>query len=145
MKKILYILIVAISFSCSEDENFDAENIADIEAYLLENNLNAQKTGSDLYYIISNSGNGNSPTFNSTVTVGYNGYFLDGTSFDSSESATFNLQQVVPGFSEGIRLLKPGGSGTFILPSKIAYGTRGSGTIQPGDIIVFDITLQRIN
>ncbi|WP_299013206.1 FKBP-type peptidyl-prolyl cis-trans isomerase [uncultured Polaribacter sp.] len=145
MKKILFILVLAISFSCSEEDNTDAENIAEIEAYLLENNLEAKKTATDLYYIISNSGSGNSPTFNSTVTVAYKGYFLNGTTFDGSDEATFSLQRLVPGFSEAVTLLKPGGSGTFILPSKIAYGSRGSGSIQPGDVIAFDITLQSIN
>lgn len=146
MKKLLFIFLLAISFSCTEeDTDFNAANIEEIEAYLLENNLEARKTASDLYYIIDNSGSGNAPSFSSNVTVAYNGYFLNGTTFDASDNASFNLQGVVPGFSEAVRLLKTGGSGTFILPSKIAYGNRGSRSIKPGDVIAFDITLKSIN
>lgn len=146
MKKLLFVLLLMVSVSCSEDNvDFNAENIVEIEAYILENNLDFRKTSSDLYYIISNAGNGNSPSFNSNVTISYKGYFLNGEVFDSSDNATFNLQGVIPGFSEGVRLLKPGGSGTFILPSKIGYGTRGSGSIKAGDVIAFDISLKTIN
>jgi FKBP-type peptidyl-prolyl cis-trans isomerase len=53
---------------------------------------------------------------------------------------------VVQGFGEAVRLLKPGGSGTFILPSKLGYGNTGSGnSIKGGDVIIFDINLIRIN
>lgn len=146
MKKLLFAVLLVVSFSCSEDNiDFNAENIAEIEAYIVENNLEARKTSSDLYYIIANAGNGDSPSFNSNVTIAYKGYFLNGEVFDSSDNATFNLQGVIPGFSEGVRLLKPGGSGTFILPSKIGYGTRGAGSIKAGDVIAFDITLKSIN
>jgi FKBP-type peptidyl-prolyl cis-trans isomerase FkpA len=146
MKKILLILVLAISFSCSDEEtDYAAQNEIDIQEYIIENNLNVQKTASGLYYIIHSSGTGLLPIFNSNVTLGYKGYFLNGSIFDQSNSATFNVNQVVPGFGEAVQLLKPGGSGTFILPSILGYGNTGSRNISPGDVIIFDINLISIN
>lgn len=146
MKKILFVFILAISFSCSkEEEDYTAQNEMDIQAYITENNLSVQKTASGLYYIINSSGSGISPTFNSSVTLGYKGYFLNGATFDQSSSATFNVSRVVSGFGEAVQLLKPGGSGTFILPSRLGYGNSGSGNIKAGDVIVFDINLISVN
>ena len=149
MRKLLLLFIVAVGFSCSDDELIDytAQNEADIQAYLTENNINAEKTLSGLYYVIHSEGNGESPNFNSSVTLGYKGYFLNGTTFDSSTNATFGVNQVVPGFGEALTLLKASGSGTFILPSRLGYGNSGTrtGTIKGGDVIVFDINLISIN
>lgn len=146
MKKILLLFISILFFSCSDDEmNYDAQNETDIQAYLTTNNLTAQKTASGLYYIISNLGTGDFPTSSSNVTLGYKGYFLDGKVFDQSASATFNLSGVVPGFREGVKLLKKGGSGAFILPSRLGYGNNGSGSIPGGAVIIFDIDLIQIN
>tara|TARA_R110002049_G_scaffold70344_1_gene181739 strand:- start:65 stop:514 length:450 start_codon:yes stop_codon:yes gene_type:complete len=149
MKKLLLLFIVAVGFSCSNDEIIDytAQNEADIQAYLAENKINAKKTLSGLYYVINSEGNGASPNFRSNVTLGYKGYFLNGTTFDQSTNATFNVSGVVPGFGEALTILKTGGSGTFILPSRLGYGNSGSrsGSIRGGDVIVFDINLISIN
>ncbi|WP_439130291.1 FKBP-type peptidyl-prolyl cis-trans isomerase [Polaribacter sp.] len=147
MKKILLFFILAMSISCSNDEitDYTAQNEADIQAYIKESPLNFKKTTSGLYYAIGATGSGVSPTFNSDVTVGYKGYFLNESIFDQSTEATFNVGGVVPGFGEAVQMLKPGGKGTFILPSNLGYGTRGQGSIKPGDVIVFDINLIRIN
>lgn len=146
MKKILLLFVLALSFSCSDDEmDYTEQNEIDILEYLQDNNLNAQKTSSGLYYIIKSSGVGAFPSANSNVTLGYTGYFLDGKEFDKSTNATFNVRGVVSGFGEGVQLLKPGGSGIFILPSKLGYGNRGSGSISGGEVIIFDIDLISIN
>jgi FKBP-type peptidyl-prolyl cis-trans isomerase FkpA len=146
MKKILLFFVLAISFSCSNDDmDFTEQNEIDIQAYILENNLNVQRTNTGLYYVINTSGNGASPNINSSVTVGYKGYFLNGDVFDQSTDATFNVRGVVPGFGEAVQWLQAGGSGTFILPSRLGYGRGGSGNIGPGDVIVFDINLIRVN
>jgi FKBP-type peptidyl-prolyl cis-trans isomerase FkpA len=146
MKKILLLFVLAVTFSCSDDEmDYTDQNEIDILAYLEDNNLNAQKTSSGLYYIIKSSGVGAFPSANSNVTLGYKGYFLNGEVFDQSTNATFNVRGVVSGFGEAAQLLKPGGSGTFILPSKLGYGNRGSGNISGGEVIIFDINLISIN
>ena len=147
MKKIYLLLFLAISISCSKDDgiNYDIENEAAIQAYLANNNLTAEKTITGLYYIIDSQGSGDFPLPNATVTLGYRGYLLNNVTFDQSANATFPLQAVIPGFSEAVQLLKPGGSGTFILPSRLAYGSSGTSTIGPGDVIVFDINLISID
>ena len=148
MKKILLLFVFALSLSsCSDDEisDYTEQNGTDIQNYLNDNNLSFNKTNTGLYYKITSSGSGISPTFNSNVTLGYKGYFLDGTTFDESSEATFNVGGVVPGFGEAVRLLRTGGSGTFILPSRLGYGNSGSGQIKPGDVIIFDINLISVN
>ncbi len=147
MKKLLFLFIAVISFSCSDDDTIDsiAENEADIQAYISENNLTTQKTASGLHYIIHSVGTGVSPTDNSNVTLAYKGYLLDGSVFDQSTRTSFSLSGLIPGFREGVKLLKRGGSGTFILPSNLGYGNQGSGPIAGGAVIIFDISLISIN
>ena len=148
MKKILLLFVFALSLSsCSDDEitDYTEQNETDIQNYLNDNNFSFNKTNTGLYYKITSSGSGISPTFNSNVTLGYKGYFLDGTTFDESSEAAFNVGGVVPGFGEAVRLLRTGGSGTFILPSRLGYGNSGSGQIKPGDVIIFDINLISVN
>lgn len=147
MKKLFTFLILIILFSCSSDEevNYDKQNEAEILTYLNDNNLTAQKTNSGLYYIISTEGTGDHPSSTSNVTVAYKGYFLDGAIFDQSTNATFNLSNLISGFREGTQLLKEEGSGTFILPANLGYGSQGSGSIPGGSVIIFDIDLTKIN
>ena len=148
MKKILLLFVFALSLSsCSDDEitDYTEQNETDIQNYLNDNNFSFNKTSTGLYFKITSSGSGISPTFNSYVTLGYKGYFLDGTTFDESSEATFNVGSVVPGFGEAVRLLRTGGSGTFILPSRLGYGNSESGQIKPGDVIIFDINLISVN
>ena len=146
MKKIIVLFILAVSFSCSdENTDFSSKNEADIQAYIQESNLSTQKTNSGIYYVINAAGSGNSPFVNSNVTIGYKGYFLDGSVFDQSSNATFNLSGVIPGFAQGVQLLKTGGSGTFIIPSRLGYGNNGSSSIPGGAVLVFDINLISIN
>lgn len=147
MKKLFTFLILIILFSCSNDDkvNYDKQNETEILTYLNDNNLTAQKTNSGLYYIISTEGTGDHPSSTSNVTVAYKGYFLDGDIFDQSTNTTFNLSNLISGFHEGTQLLKEEGSGTFILPASLGYGSQGSGSIPGGSVIIFDIDLTKIN
>lgn len=147
MRKVFLLLLLFINIACSKDDdtNYDIQNDIDIEGYLTKNNLTAEKTITGLYYIIDNEGSGNFPAQDATVTVAYRGYLLNEVTFDQSANATFPLQAVIPGFSEAVQLLKPGGSGTFLLPSRLAYGNSGSGNISPGDVLIFDINLISID
>ena len=81
--------------------------------YLKSKNLTAQSTASGLYYIIDQPGGGGYPTLQSTVTVEYKGYFTNGSVFDQTEAgktATFPLNGVIPGWTEGLQLMKEGGT-----------------------------------
>ena len=89
MKTYLYLIAsVFIFISCSNktDSNFEPETEADIIQYIEDNNLNAIRSNSGLYYVIQNEGSGARPTSTSNVTVDYKGYFLDGVVFDESDS-----------------------------------------------------------
>ncbi|MFK7786016.1 MAG: FKBP-type peptidyl-prolyl cis-trans isomerase [Crocinitomicaceae bacterium] len=114
-----------------------------IQEFISLNNLNAVATGSGLYYVIDDPGNGASCNSNSTVKVAYTGYYTYGGVFDqsSAQGVTFSLQGVIEGWTEGIPYFKEGGSGTLLVPSALAYGTSGNSTIPPNAVLIFDIEL----
>ncbi|MCB0667881.1 MAG: FKBP-type peptidyl-prolyl cis-trans isomerase [Saprospiraceae bacterium] len=122
-----------------------ALDITIIETYLATNNLQAEKTASGLHYIIKEEGTGEHPLPTSRVTVKYKGYFVDGTVFDQTPPAntlTFGLNEVIPGWTEGIPLLKSGGGkGMLLIPSALGYGRPGRGSIPPNKVLLFDVTL----
>ena len=111
----------------------------------------AKVTESGLAYKVINKGNGdNHPTANSTVTVHYTGKLTDGTIFDSSvqrgEPATFPLNRVIPGWTEGVQLMVVGDKFTFIIPSDLAYGPTGipQAGIGPNATLIFEVELLEI-
>ena len=125
------------------------KNIQDIEAYLKSNNLEAQKTESNIYYVVTREGDGTHPTVADEVTVHYKGYFLNGEQFDSSydrgEPTSFPLGRVVRGWQEGIPLFSKGGAGTLFLPSNLGYGSYPPPGIPPNSVLIFDVELMKIN
>lgn len=120
-----------------------AKNEQEIKDYLEKNNLKAEKTDSGLYYIITEEGTGAAATAESNVTVAYKGYFTDGNVFDQSgpEGISFGLNQVIPGWTEGIQKFKEGGKGVLLIPSSIGYGDDTKGPIPGGSVLLFDINL----
>jgi FKBP-type peptidyl-prolyl cis-trans isomerase FkpA len=122
-----------------------------IDSYLQQKQITAQSTESGLRYVINAEGAGSNPTAGQQVTVHYTGTLLDGTKFDSSldrnEPIEFVLGQgqVIPGWDEGIALLKAGGKGTLYIPSSLAYGERGAGgVIPPNAVLMFEVELIKI-
>ena len=111
---------------------------------------NAVKTASGLRYITQTEGTGKMPLATDQVTVHYTGYLLNGTKFDSSvdrgQPATFGLNQVIKGWTEGLQLMKEGGKTKFIIPSELGYGANGAGgVIPPNAWLVFDVELIKVN
>ncbi len=103
-------------------------------------------TSSGLRYEVLKEGTGDHPTATSTVTVHYTGKLPDGTIFDSSmarnEPATFPLNQVIPGWTEGLQLMNKGAQYRFYIPSEMAYGAQGiPGTIPPNTPLIFEVEL----
>ncbi len=125
-----------------------AENKQKGEAFLEENasNEGVQTTDSGLQYIVVEEGSGDMPTETDMVEVKYEGKLIDGTVFDgnmdSDETATFGVNQVIKGWTEGLQLMKEGAKYKFFIPSDLAYGERGSGQrIAPGETLIFDVEL----
>lgn len=105
-----------------------------------------QVTPSGLRYEVLKEGTGAHPAATSTVTVHYTGKLPDGTIFDSSmarnEPATFPLNQVIPGWTEGLQLMNKGAQYRFYIPADMAYGTQGvPGTIPPNTPLIFEVEL----
>lgn len=110
----------------------------------------AKSTASGLRYITEVEGTGPSPLATDQVTVHYSGYLLNGTKFDSSvdrgQPATFGLNQVIRGWTEGLQLMKQGGKTKFIIPPDLGYGPQGAGGIIPPNAwLVFDVELIKVN
>ena len=103
-------------------------------------------TASGLQYRVITEGSGDKPVASSKVKVHYTGKLLDGTVFDSSvqrgEPIDFALNQVIPGWTEGVQLMTPGSKYEFYIPSDLAYGDRGAGNaIPPGAALIFEVEL----
>jgi FKBP-type peptidyl-prolyl cis-trans isomerase FkpA len=147
MKSFLSILLILLFTSCESNDTFEPQTESDIVKYIADNNLNAQRTNSGLYYVITNQGTGTRPTSSaSNVTVVYKGYFLNGTVFDQNSTGyTTGLNQVIPGWTEGIQLFREGGEGILLIPSNLGYGENGGGSIPGGAALVFDIKLLSVN
>ena len=116
----------------------------------LKNFGSATTTGSGLKYIVNLEGTGKSPKATDNVTVHYTGKFLDGKVFDSSvergQPTSFGLNQVIPGWTEGLQLMKEGGKTTFFIPYNLAYGEQGyPGAIPPKSDLIFEVELIKIN
>ncbi|MBO6018333.1 MAG: FKBP-type peptidyl-prolyl cis-trans isomerase [Prevotella sp.] len=121
------------------------------EKYLAEN---AKKEGvittkSGLQYKVLQEGNGKQPTAKDTVKCHYEGFLIDGTVFDSSvqrgEPATFPLQQVIAGWTEGLQLMKEGAKFRFFIPYRLGYGEGGAGaSIPPYATLIFDVELIQV-
>ena len=105
-------------------------------------------TSSGLQYEVLSEGKGEKPKASDIVKVHYTGTLIDGTKFDSSrdrnEPAEFPLDHVIPGWTEGVQLMTVGSKYKFYLPSKLAYGEQGAGTIPPNSVLVFEVELLSI-
>ena len=128
------------------------DNMEEGEAFLAENGARAEvtTTASGLQYEVLTEGEGKSPKATDKVTVHYVGKLLNGTTFDSSvdrgQPATFGLNQVIAGWTEGVQLMKEGSKYRFFIPSNLAYGERGAGNdIGPGATLIFEVELFQIN
>lgn len=126
---------------------------AESEAFLADNAQaeGVATTDSGLQYMVLESGDssGTSPQATDSVLAHYEGRFVNGDVFDSSiergEPAQFVLNQVIPGWTEGLQLMKPGDKWRLFIPSDLAYGPGGSGPIPPHATLIFDVELLEVN
>ena len=120
--------------------------------FLEENakNDSVTQTESGLQYMVLKEGTGAKPGPTDEVTVHYTGRLINGTVFDSSvergEPATFPLDKVIPGWTEGLQLMSEGAKYRLFIPSELAYGSKGAGDqILPNSTLIFDVELIKVN
>ena len=126
------------------------KNLEKGEAFLVRN---SGKEGvvtlpSGLQYRVITPGSGDQPKANDTVTVHYRGTLIDGTEFDSSWSrnqpASFRADRVIAGWREALPMMQEGATWELFIPSRLAYGERGSGKIPPNSALIFEVKLLSI-
>jgi len=141
-------LNIALSESeAAKEEVESSKNLEDGIAFLAENGKKEGviTTESGLQYEVITEGDGPKPTETSTVHVFYEGSLLDGTIFDSSyetgDTVTFPLNQVIQGWTEGLQLMPVGSTYKFYIPSNLAYGPRATGPIPANSTLIFKVEL----
>jgi FKBP-type peptidyl-prolyl cis-trans isomerase len=123
-----------------------ASNVQQASAKFLTDNAKKEgvkTTASGLQYRVIKSGSGKSPKATDTVSVNYKGTLTNGKVFDANDGATFPVNGVIPGWTEALQLMKEGDKWELVIPSKLAYGERGTpdGTIAPNSTLVFEVEL----
>lgn len=148
-------LLVLVGAGCSKGsespktaaESASAKKVPDVESREANKVVT---TESGLQYTVLKEGTGASPSATDSVTVHYRGTLTDGTEFDSSYKrnapATFPLNRVIAGWTEGLQLMKEGAKYRFTIPPKLGYGARGMPpSIPPDATLVFDVELIKVN
>lgn len=133
-------------------DELSQNNLEKGKKYLAENGKKkaVKTTKSGLQYEELTAGKGKKPTAEDIVKVHYRGTLIDGTEFDSSyarkEPVSFPLNGVIPGWTEGLQLIKEGGKARLVIPSELAYGPGGmGGAIGPNETLIFEVELLEIN
>lgn len=142
----MVVLVPILFIACSGCEKNKWEKEMELlDAFILENGIEAEPTASGIYYIETLKGTGPDASGGDYVTVKYKGSFIDGEEF---QSGTFSFYlgygQVIPGWDEGINYMREGGKARLIIPSNMAYGSTGRGDIPGYATLVFDVELTDI-
>lgn len=134
-----------------EQQQASSNNLEKANQFLEKNKTEegVKTTASGLQYKVLKEGNGVSPKATDNVKVHYHGTLLDGKVFDSSvergQPAEFPLNRVIPGWTEGLQLMKKGAKYRFFIPPGLAYGAQGAGSIGPNSLLIFDVELIDVN
>lgn len=140
----LFLLISVFVSGCQGVNRDDGKAAEAGKAFLAEN---AKRPGvittpSGLQYQVLQEGKGRQPGATDMVRVNYAGSLVDGHEFDRGEGIEFPLDRVIPGWTEGLQLMKEGGKTRFFIPSDLAYGDRGAGgVIPPNAALIFEVDL----
>lgn len=140
---LLFANLGCIKDTACKNKTIESEQGA-IVAYAASNSITATAHSSGLYYQIINQGTGATPTLNSKIFVTYTGKLTNGTTFDSGTTpagAGWALGGLIPGWQLGIPLIQKGGQIKLIIPSSLAYGCQGYGSIPGNSVLYFDISL----
>ena len=102
-------------------------------------------TASGLQYLVLKEGEGRRPEASDRVRVNYLGSLISGQEFDRGEGIEFPLNRVIPGWTEGLQLMKEGAKYRFFIPSELAYGEAGAGGEIPGNAaLIFEVELLKV-
>jgi FKBP-type peptidyl-prolyl cis-trans isomerase FkpA len=153
---VLCIFSVVLFSGCLKDQkqqpcNYDPcaykapeSEIVKVKAYLDSNGITATQHCSGLFYKINNPGTGNTPIVCNYVNASYKGMLTNGHVFDSSNTGIdFNLSRVIRGWTNGVPLIKEGGSITLYIPPSLGYGPDINGDIPANSILIFDVGLNK--
>lgn len=136
----------------SEKQNAIDEGI--LQDYFTANNLKPNKSPGGVYYIVEKEGTGPSPVRGQQVTINYTGKTLDGNTFDSNTDPKFGHVEplsfvigrggMIPGFEEGVSVLKKGDKAKIFIPSAMAYGPANQPGIPANSVLMFDIEVTNV-
>jgi FKBP-type peptidyl-prolyl cis-trans isomerase FkpA len=141
---------LSMAISEAEAEKAQVEAMATMEEGIsfLETNGDREgviSTESGLQYEVITMGDGPKPEETSTISVFYEGTLIDGTvfdgNFDTGDTATWPLNNMIPGWIEGLQLMPVGSTFKFYIPSNLAYGSRGAGPIPANSTLIFTVEL----
>jgi FKBP-type peptidyl-prolyl cis-trans isomerase len=120
-----------------------ASEVATMQNFATTNGITTQTHPSGMLYQIVNPGNGATPNTVSRVSVRYTGKLMNGTIFESNTGTPvqFILGQVIPGWQLGLQLIQKGGTIRLIIPSSLAYGCNGAGSIPGDSVLYFEVEL----
>jgi FKBP-type peptidyl-prolyl cis-trans isomerase len=140
------VLLISL-LGCVKDDSCTPKTVASetatMQNFAATNGITTQTHSSGMLYQIVNPGNGATPNPYSRVSVRYTGKLMNGTIFDSNTGTPvqFILGQVIPGWQLGLQLIQKGGSIKLIIPSSLAYGCTGAGTIPADAVLYFEVDL----
>lgn len=149
MKYFLIVCLFIISTACIKNDQ-GCKNVTpeseepQMQTYVAANNIAATRHNSGIYYQIINPGTGATPTLTSTVYITYTGKLLNGAVFDQltdPSKSGWELRGLIEGWQIGLPLIKKGGKIKLIIPSSLAYGCNGRGSIPPNAVLYFDIDI----
>ena len=139
------LLEAAVEEAKKQEAQIVSDAISGEEAFFAKNakEENVKQTASGLQYIIERPGSDEKPSATDRVEVHYSGKLVDiDSSYKRNEPIVFGLNQVIPGWTEGLQLIGKGGKVKLFIPSKLGYGERGAGgVIPPNATLVFDVEL----
>jgi FKBP-type peptidyl-prolyl cis-trans isomerase FkpA len=143
MKHFAWIMIALIWVAgCKKEDQADIDE-ALIVQYIADNQLDAVRTSTGLYYVIQDSGSTDRPGLSSTVRMYYTGKLINGEVFDGVNSPADPLELplawTIAGWQEGVPFYGRGGKGILLIPSELGYGEEGAGEIPKNAVLVFDI------
>lgn len=147
------VMVVLNDYMSKKFELAKTTNLEEGQKFLEEQKQKegVKSTNSGLLYEVIKEGDGKSPVATDIVKVKYEGKLINGTIFDSTEknnegeAIEFPLNRVIPGWTEGMQLMKEGGKYRFYIPSNLAYGERGAGSdIGPNQALIFEVELLEV-